>query len=193
MKKTIRIITTLVAIVFIYLAMAHVMIVSSINQDCPSEADYLIVLGARLYGDIPSPSLQMRLDSAIEYIRENQYLKLVLSGGQGPGESITEAEGMKNYLVNRGIPAEKLILEKESKNTFENLRNSIELIRDEEPSKDLSIMIVTSDYHLFRSKLIAKRLGIYSCGIPAETPASVKIISWLREYLAIGKTLLLDW
>ncbi len=83
--------------------------------------DYAVILGAKVNGEIPSLSLQFRLDAALEYAIQYPHVYLILSGGQGPGEHISESEAMKRFLVKNGIQEERLLIEDLSTSTYENL------------------------------------------------------------------------
>lgn len=156
------------------------------------EVDYIIVLGARLYGDVPSPSLAERLKTACAYLKEHENASVVVSGGQGPGETITEAEAMKRYLSNKGIDENRIIREDQSTSTFENLRFSLTKIQEIDPNANPEIIIVSNDFHLFRAKMLARRLGVKPYGLPAKTPPTSMLKSYLREYFAVLKSFLLD-
>lgn len=71
----------------------------------PSASDCAIVLGCGLYGTAPSPFLMARLDEGARLYREGYANRIIVSGGKGPGEDITEADAMKDYLVERGVPS----------------------------------------------------------------------------------------
>ena len=81
------------------------------------KTDYLMILGAGLRGEVPSTALYQRLYASLEYIKLNPTVKVVVSGGRGPGETITEAEAMKRFLVKHGIAGEQVIKEDKSTNT----------------------------------------------------------------------------
>ena len=83
--------------------------------------EYAIILGAKVNGEVPSLSLRYRLDAALRYADEYPHVKFILSGGQGPGEHITEAEAMKRFLLDHGIKEERLLLEQQSTSTYENI------------------------------------------------------------------------
>lgn len=161
-----------------------------ISEDRP--ADYVIVLGAGVRGETPSRSLQERLELALQYADRYPDTLLILSGGRGPGEAITEAEAMKRYLLGRGIPEERLLLEDRSTTTYENLLFSKSMLesRRVDPSQ-ATFMIVTNDFHLYRAKFLAERLGLAAHGLAAPTPPSTIPRSYLRECVAVWKTWLL--
>ena len=162
------------------------------NKTATEEVDYIIILGARLYGSIPSPALLERLKAAEKYLNENADLKVVVSGGQGSDEHITEALAMAQYLMDKGIESNRIIIEDKSTNTFENLKMSLDSIRQNDNREDLKILIVTNKYHIFRSKLLAKRLGVIPYGLPAKIPPTIVLHSYIREYFAVLKSFLFD-
>lgn len=159
-----------------------------------SEVDYLIVLGARLYWETPSPALVERLKVAAEYSKKNENVKIVVSGGQGSNENIPEAFAMEKYLVDNGIEKGRIIKEDKSTSTFENLKFSIDKIKeiDARSNKDIKLLIVTNKFHIFRSKFLARRFGLTAYGLPAEIPPSVVLNSYFREYFAVIKSILFD-
>ncbi len=156
------------------------------------EVDSVIVLGAGLKDETPTLVLQERLDYTIEYLNKNPDTKAIVSGGQGFGETITEAEGMKRYLVSHGIPEDKIIKEERSTSTYENMIYSKKLYEKIMGKKLGRVMIITNDFHMFRSKLLAKRAGLKPYGISSATPWYVYPNVLLREYLAVFKSLILD-
>lgn len=153
------------------------------------DVDVVIILGAGLKGEIPSKTLLSRLEAAEAYLKTDEEVPVVVSGGQGEGESITEAEAMGRYLMSHGISGNRIIFEKESTTTYENIRNSIEVL-EETGMKDPDLLIVTSDYHVVRAKMIAAELGISSQGLAGDSPFFVRVNYFIREYFAIVKTLM---
>lgn len=150
--------------------------------------DYAIVLGAKVNGEVPSLSLHYRIDAALDYANQYPHVKLILSGGQGPDEMMTEAEAMRRYLVEKGIEAERLILEEESTTTYENLLFSKKLM----PESVKSVTIITSDYHLARARILAEKIGFESTdAVAANTPKVVETKLKTRERLALLKTYLI--
>lgn len=147
---------------------------------------YAIILGAKVSGETPSLSLQYRIDSALEYAKRYPYVKLILSGGQGPGEDITEAESMRRFLLKNGIEEKRLLLESESTSTYENIRFSVKLIPD---SVD-RVTIITSDYHLARAKKVAGKLGFQTDVVVARTPKVVERRLKSREKIALLKVMI---
>ena len=153
------------------------------NSNTPS--DFLIVLGARVKGETPSLALKYRMDKAYDYLLLHPDTKAILSGGQGPGEDITEAEAMRRYLSGRGISESRLILEDHSKNTSQNISNSFAII--EEQKKSAEVTVVTSRFHILRSKMIAKDLGKKVHWIGSDTMLYLLPNYYLREFFAVVK------
>ncbi len=193
MKKLKVSVSVFLILTLIYFMTMHILISSEIENTPDSNADYAIVLGARLYGDIPSPSLVLRLEKAVEYLRVNPYTIVIVSGGQGKGESISEAEAMRRYLEKKGVLSERIIIEDKSTNTNENLELSFEKAGIYGASEESSFLIISSKYHLYRAKLLARRIGFEADVLPSEVPSSVKTASWIREYFALGKSMVFDW
>ncbi|KMJ58412.1 hypothetical protein AB685_11000 [Bacillus sp. LL01] len=172
----------------IYLIIVHSLIYQTAKQEPPEDIDYLIVLGARVKGEMMTKALLFRVEAALEYLRENPNTKVIASGGQGPGEDITEAEAMRRYFVANGIDEDRILLESRSTTTFENLSFSKELIEE-----DASIAIVSNDFHMYRASIIGKRLEFAEVHtLAGKTPKVAIFKLWAREYFAVAKTWLVD-
>ena len=146
------------------------------------KAERVIVLGAQVKGTVPSRSLSFRLRKALDYAREYPDCVLILSGGQGKGEDISEAVCMKNYLTTHGIPEERLILEENSTSTRENLRFCDEMTGC---SKE-TCGIISNDFHILRALYLATQCGYEDVfGIPAESDRITYPHMVLREVAAM--------
>ena len=158
--------------------------------------DYIIVLGAGLdNGRTPNFILQERLDAAIECIHENPTQYIVLSGGQGADEYLPESQAMSEYLQERGIDKEKIIEEDKSKDTNENLKYSKEKIEEHSHKSldEVSVKIVTADFHAFRSSILAKKNGYVNFDNYSSTTVWYFIPStYTREAFAVVKSVLFD-
>ncbi len=184
-KKLKRFIALLLAIGIAYFIIIEVPIVKSSHGDTSESADYLIVLGAAIYGKTPSLSMVERCDAAIDYLNDNPDCVAIVSGGQGNDEIVPEAKIMKRLLLDGGISEDRIIVEGNSSSTFENLKNSAVFIPD-----GAAIAVCTSEYHIYRAKLIGNELGLELSGVPAQTRhISVRINYFIRE--AFGVTYLL--
>jgi uncharacterized SAM-binding protein YcdF (DUF218 family) len=167
-------------------------ILTSATTDRNEKVDSLIVLGSGLKGETPTLVLLERLNYSVEYLNENPNMKAIVSGGQGFGESITEAEGMKRYLVSRGISEDRIIKEEKSTSTYENMIFSKKVYEKTTGKKLEKVMLITNDFHMFRSKLLARRVGLEPYSISASTPLYIYPNVLLREYLAVFKSLIFD-
>lgn len=172
--------------ILLFLA-AEVCIIRGMAGSGRASCEYLIVLGAQVKGTRVSRALKQRLDKAVEYLSEYPQTLVIVSGGQGSGEDITEAEAMKTYLVEAGIAPERIRKEERSVNTVQNIRFSRELMEKTEAS----IGIVSNDFHVFRAVRIAKAQGIRAAGIPAPTEAFMRPHYMVREGIALVKDLIL--
>ena len=148
------------------------------------DADALIVLGAALHGDKVTWVLSNRLDTAADYLESHPGCVAVLSGGQGSGEDMPEAAGMKRYLAEvRKIDPDRLYTEDQSTSTLENFRFSKELIERELGER--KIAFVTTDFHVFRAGRVAKAAGLLAPGIAAPDVWYIRINNFMRECVGI--------
>lgn len=185
-KKFIIFTNVLLILGILIFIITQAMILTNINSDTDEEADYLVVLGCSLYSDVPSDTLKMRLDKALEYASRYPDCKIVVSGGQGDDEAIPESLAMKIYLIKNGISEDRIIQEDKSRNTIQNFKNTKEILDNFHGNEDYSIAFVTSGFHVFRSKMIAKSLGLKTYyGISSPYPKSTAILDHLRETASI--------
>ena len=130
----------------------------------------VIVLGAGVNGETPSLTLRTRIDAAAAYLEEHPDVPVILSGGQGPGEAITEAECMRRALVRRGVDESRLYPEERSTSTQENLRYSRAILEELGVDPARRVAIVTSDFHLCRARLM---WGGDTAAVPAHLPSTL--------------------
>ena len=150
-----------------------------------SDFDYVIILGAGLIdGEKVSKLLSDRLDKAIDvYRKDPSPTKLIPSGGKGSDEKISEAEAMKRYLLEKGIPEEDIILEDRSTTTYENLTNSKQLIEAREGRKKTAL--VSNNYHVYRALRYCRKIGLKCTGIGGHTAFYFWPSALIREYIAV--------
>ena len=117
-RKISIIMYSLVIIGCIYIALLHMKMYESSHQQIPKQVDYVIVLGAKVNGMNPSLSLKSRINTAARFLKEHEKTIVIVSGGQGPDEDISEAEAMRQGLVAHGIDVERIIIEDKSTNTY---------------------------------------------------------------------------
>lgn len=178
-----RVLTALLALGFTVVSITGGVIARSARGTDAPEADYLIVLGCQVRGTVPSRMLRQRIDAAAKFLNTYPDAVAIVSGGQGPGEDITEAECMYTYLTAAGIDPDRILLEDRSASTMENLRFSLELMED-----GASAAIVSNEFHLYRAGQMARLLGLEADLIPADTQFPILTASYtLREVLAVWK------
>lgn len=160
------------------------LIISRFYVSPEAGADVCIILGAQMKESGPSDVLQRRLDKALGYLQENPDTVVVVSGGQGGNEPVSEARGMRDYLVARGIAEERILMEDASTNTWENLAYSAKLI---DKGSD-RVVIVTNNFHVFRAVSIAEKQGYNAVqGMAASTHRGNLLNNLLREFLGVLK------
>lgn len=140
--------------------------------------NYVVVLGAGLNGEEVTPLLASRIDKGIAIYRKHKGSKLIMSGGQGADEVISEAQAMTNYALKQGVPAEDILLENQSTNTRENIRYSVGLMTGEK-----RFAIVTNYYHLFRALIFARKEGVKCIGYGAKTKFYFSLNAFIREFV----------
>ena len=149
----------------------------------PADGATLIVLGCRVHGEEPSLMLYRRMDAALKTLRDKPEAVAILSGGQDPGEWITEAEAMRRYLTANGVAEERLFTEGRSTSTYENIMFSKMIIEDYGLSKNIAI--ATDGFHQFRAQSFAKSAGLMPVAVSSGTPVFTLPYYWLREIAAI--------
>jgi len=154
----------------------------------PIASDVGIVLGARLWNDQPSPGLRERLDLALDLYRQGIFANVIVTGGlDAHGATITEAEGMRNYLVAHGVPESAILLDTESRSTYENLIFAQDIM---DANDWTSAVVVTHNYHGSRAADIAKKVGLSPVQV-SVTDSDVLNVPYhqAREVLAYTKWL----
>lgn len=156
------------------------------------DADYdesaVVVLGAAVHGSTVSPSLAQRLDVAVDYHERNPAALVVVTGGQGPQESLPEAVAAKAYLAQRGVPESVIVVEDRSTSTAENFELAKALL-DARLKPGYRIAFVTNEYHVWRASRTAAAAGLDAHHLHATTRWYVWPSSYLRESAAA----LLSW
>ena len=169
------------------LAIVETGCIISANLKKPAENATAVVLGCRVYGERASLSLVERLEAAYDYLEEHPEAACVVSGGQGDGENISEAECMYRWLVARGVDANRIYKEGQSTSTDENIKFSKQII--EENGLDADIAIVTSEYHSYRASVIAKKYDLSYGTASGQTAMWLFPTFYVRELYGI----LVEW
>ncbi len=148
--------------------------------------EYVIVLGAGVNGTVPSLILSERIERAYTYLAENPDVICIVSGGQGPGEDITEAQCMFDRLTARGVDPQRIWQENKSTSTRENLQFSLALIEEKTGARPTEAAIISNEFHLYRAGLFAKEQNLTMLGVPAKTTwFSLRANYFLREIVAV--------
>lgn len=152
---------------------------------------YLMVLGCGVRGDTPSLMLKARLDKALNYLERNSGCTVIVTGGKGPDENISEAEAMRRYLMANGVDEEMIIMEDKSTSTTENFRFSNALVNGALEKE--STAVITTDFHIYRAEALGNMQGIHTSHICSETEWYNILPSYTRELLAIAKMYILKY
>lgn len=155
-------------------------------KNAPSDPpELIVVLGCQVRGERPSRMLARRLDAAYEAMQKYPAAKVVVSGGKGSDELISEAECMKRYLVEKGADVSRIIMEDKSATTVENIRNTFAITDAAGFGRDITL--VTDGYHLYRASRIAASCGAGTVTtLAADTEKRFVPTYWVREWLALG-------
>jgi len=174
-----------------FLIVQGVLISNSFTEN--ADVDAIIVLGAGLRNNVPSLILASRLNAAIEYSKTQGDVPIIVTGGLGSGEILTEAEAMSRYLIERGVDEYRILKEDASTNTRENLAFSKVILEELGMDTDnIKVAIVSNEFHLLRAKMIAEKAGLDSIGVAAETPGlHRKVLYYFREAFALTAEVLL--
>jgi uncharacterized SAM-binding protein YcdF (DUF218 family) len=158
------------------------------SDDSEYDEDALIVLGAAMHGSQVSPSLARRLDVAVAYHRRNPQALIVVSGGQGAQEDISEAAGMRQYLLDRSVPDDLIAMEDRSTSTAENFAFS-KAILDARLDPGYRVAFITNDFHVWRANQLATRAGLDPTHLHAGILWFTVPSAYLREITACGQLL----
>ena len=172
------------------LTLASMIAYHSLRDNDTGEEDAVIVLGCGLKGDRIGRQLTGRLDAAVVYCKRNENAVIVVSGGKGKGETVTEAFAMERYLVSKGIEKSRIIKEERSTSTYTNLKYSKNLLDDRFANRKYKAVVITSGYHIFRAAITAKKAGLHHTHLHAPTPVCQLPVCYARECAAIVKYLL---
>ena len=191
-KFATRAFTVVLVLGLLVVGTTEAIIIQKSFGDPRESVDYVVVLGAKVNKHGPSVSLWDRICGAYEYAVDHPDTILILSGGQGTDEPITEAECMYRELVELGVDPKRLRMEDEATSTWENLKFSLDLIEEETGTRPAKIGVLSSEYHLFRASLFATACDVEFVGIPARTSRwGQRINHFMREVAGVWHYLLL--
>lgn len=181
-KLCIVALSLLTAGILCYGALVAFVYYQEVHVPVPTEkADALIVLGAQVQpSGEPSVQLTWRLEAALEVFNQNP-VPIVVSGGQGSNEPRPEGEVMRDWLIEKGVPTDKILVDSVSVNTLQNIRHAVSLLNGLDIQ---NVRIVTSDYHLPRALAIARDEGLSVSGTGSPCKKEYWVQNHFREALA---------
>lgn len=151
--------------------------------------DVLLILGCRVRGDKPEETLQMRIDAAAEYLKNNPDVVAIACGGiVHDDQTKSEAQAISEGLVAKGVEIERIILEDKSTTTKENFLNAMEII-DKMSDEKLKVAMLSSEFHLLRASMLADRCGLAVTTVPAPSPKKQRFKNYAREFVCFAEFL----
>lgn len=182
----------LLILVLVAMAITLIPIKKGVESQPEKPCSYLILLGCKVEGDVPSPALQDRINTAYDYLLDHPKTICIASGGMGSDEQISEAQCIYNALTDLGISGDRIWLEDKSTCTSENFSYSLALIQEKGGETVLPIGVLSNDFHLYRASLMAKDNGLDAIFVAAPTTGTANRIGFnLREIFALWKYLLI--
>lgn len=171
----------------LFFAVLETRVISYAGTDSDTPVSAVVVLGAGVNGSVPSLSLQVRLEAALDYIADKPDIPIVVTGSQGPGEDISEARCMADWLMDHGVAEDRILLEERADNTQENIAFSKQMLADAGIDLTDEIAVVTSDYHLCRASVLWGTSGMVP--VAAHMPKSywpLTVNYFIREAFALA-------
>ena len=154
------------------------------NGNLSGEPDFLLILGCRVKGDTPDEMLRLRAEAAAKFLNEHKNVRAICCGGiVHEDQTKSEAQAIKEILLQNGIESERIFLEDKSQTTFENFVNAKKLIDSLKPEKEPVIAFISSEFHLMRASVIASLVGVKASSIPAPSPKKGRALYYVYEGL----------
>lgn len=178
----IKITIAVYAAVILFCGSTLAVMIFAANQKAPANST-CIVLGCMVYGETPSRMLNDRCEAAYAYLAENPHASCIATGGQGRREDISEAEAICRVLTSKGIARDRIYLEDQSTDTYENLQNAAKIIEEKHLSKNVAV--ATNSFHVYRGEIFARLSGLTPYAAPAPTYLIMLPGYWAREILAV--------
>ncbi len=188
-KRTLAVLLVLGVLLFSFL---EAQVIRWSKTDHESAVAGVIVLGAGVNGTVPSLSLRVRLEAALEYIADKPDIPIVVTGSQGPGEDISEARCMADWLIAQGVDESRILVEDQADNTKENIAFSKRMLFENGYDTTAQYAVVSSDYHLCRAAMYWQQPGIVSVAakMPERYQRSLLTINYyIREAFALAAQL----
>lgn len=172
--------------IVMYFGFVTYLVSAQSKRDETRQADAAIVLGAAVWAGTPSPVLRARLDHALLLFQNKQVTKIVVTGGVGRGDNMSEAAASAEYLLSKGVPSDAILREELGRSTYESLQNATVLAQDASIRR---VLLVSDPFHMLRSLKMAQDLGLEAYASPTQTsPISTRPLEeqfyMLREAIA---------
>ncbi len=177
-------VSAVACICVIYSVVISILMYRQINDPPKNDNTTVIVLGCKVKNGRPSAMLACRLNAAYTFLSEHESVNVIVSGGKGDDELISEAQCMKDYLVSKGISAERIFMEDKSVNTLQNLEFSRNISIENNLPQNFTL--ITDGYHQFRAEMLAHKLDIHPYNISGYTAWYVLPTYWVREWIGIA-------
>ena len=154
------------------------------NGNLSGEPDFLLILGCRVKGDTPDEMLRLRAEAAAKFLNEHKNVRAICCGGiVHEDQTKSEAQAIKEILLQNGIESERIFLEDKSQTTFENFVNAKKIIDSLKTEKEPEIAFISSEFHLMRASVIASLVGVRASSIPAPSPKKGRALYYVYEGL----------
>ena len=183
-KVFISIFSLIVCVCIVLAVIMSVLMAREIHDPPKDKNTTLIVLGCKVKDGRPCLMLQRRLDAAYDYLSQHESVKVIVSGGKGDDEAISEAQCMMEYLTENGISPERIFMEDKSVNTLENLKFSKEIAETEGLPQQFTL--VTDGFHQYRAEMLAEKIDMHPNNISGYTSWYIVPTYWVREWLGIA-------
>ena len=181
----------ILVIVLVAMALTSLPILLGVESQPDTACDYLIVLGAGVDGDTPSPILQDRINAAYEYLTKHPGTVCIATGGKGDDENLSEAQCIYDHLTRMGIDGSRIWKEDQATSTVENFRYSVQLLQEKTGGIPESVGVLSNEFHLFRASLMAEDNGLDPIYIAAPTgKAGNRIYYTVREIFVLWNYLI---
>ena len=191
-RWTTRIFTVLLVAGMMVVGATEIVIIHASLGTPERNPPYVLVLGAKVNENGPSVSLWDRIYAARDYMQAHPHTTLIVSGGQGKDEPMSEARCMYDRLTQLGISPSRIWMEDQASSTWENLHFSLDLIEEKTGVRPHELGVLSSEYHLFRASLFTRACGVDFIGIPAHTSKPSQMINhFMREVAGVWHYILL--
>ena len=166
MKLAVKVVVALLAAAVLYLGVTFAQVWRAARNDQARPAEAIVVFGTAQYNGVPSPVLAARLDHAIELYKKDLAPVIVVTGGNQPGDSFTEATASANYLIERGVPDEDVLREVSGTSSWQSLAAAANFLDDREIT---DVLLVSDPFHSLRIRAMASELGLDGHSSPTRT------------------------